>query len=59
MNYLFIHASHDGTITIVQENKVIVHTQIDRFNRFKHTSFPSRTLIEFINSRPKKLQSII
>ena len=50
MNYLFIHASHDGTITIVQENKVIVHTQIDRFNRFKYTSFPSRTLIEFINS---------
>jgi predicted NodU family carbamoyl transferase len=50
MSFLFIHASHDGAITIVKNNTIIVHTQIERFNRIKHHSFPSKLLINFINN---------
>jgi carbamoyltransferase len=50
MSFLFIHASHDGAITIVKDKQIVVHTQIERFNRFKHTSFPSKLLIDCINN---------
>tara|TARA_R100000149_G_C5878853_1_gene143169 strand:+ start:974 stop:2317 length:1344 start_codon:yes stop_codon:yes gene_type:complete len=45
MNILAIHASHDGCVTYIQNNKIIFHTQIDRYNRFKHFSFPVKSLI--------------
>jgi carbamoyltransferase len=50
MSFLFIHTSHDGAVTIVKDKKIVVHTQIERFNRFKHTSFPCKLLIDYINN---------
>lgn len=58
MNYLFIHGSHDGTVTVVKDNEIIVHTQIERFNRFKHTTFPSRSLIDCINNLDLRFDEI-
>ena len=52
MNVLAIHASHDGCVTYVNNNKIVFHTQIDRYNRFKHCSFPVKKLIEEINKLP-------
>jgi len=42
---LAIHASHHGSITIFNEKEIIVHTQIDRFNKFKGHSHPEKKLI--------------
>ena len=49
---LAIHASHDGCVTYVNNNKIVFHTQIDRYNRFKHCSFPVKKLIEEIKKLP-------
>jgi len=48
MNILSIYASHDGCITYIKNNKIIFHTQLDRYNRFKHFAFPNKYLIEEI-----------
>ena len=50
MNILSIYASHDGCVTYVQDGKIKFHTQIDRYNRFKHSAFPNRSLFNLINS---------
>ena len=46
MNILSIYASHDGSVTYVKNNEIVFHTQIDRYNRFKHYSFPVKNLIQ-------------
>lgn len=48
MNILSIYASHDGCVTYIRNNTIIFHTQIDRYNRFKHFSFPVKSLIQEI-----------
>lgn len=35
MLYLAIHASHHGSLTIFNDHEIIIHTQLERFNRFK------------------------
>jgi len=47
---LSLHTSHDGSLTYVVDNEIIFHTQLDRFNRFKHTSFPVKYLLDLIKS---------
>ncbi len=47
---LALHTSHDGSLTYVVDNEIIFHTQLDRFNRFKHTSFPVKYLLDLIKS---------
>ncbi len=46
MNILSIWVSHDGCATYIKNNKVIWHTQLDRYNKFKHHPLPSRALIK-------------
>lgn len=48
MKCLFIHTGHDGSITIIVDKKIIVHHQIDRFNRLKHSALPSHALLQRI-----------
>ena len=50
MKVLAIHASHDGCVTYVKNNKIVFHTQLDRYNRFKHTTFPVKPIIEIIEN---------
>ena len=52
MNVLAIHTSHDGCITYVKNNKIVFHTQLDRYNRFKHTTFPVKSIISIIENLP-------
>jgi predicted NodU family carbamoyl transferase len=59
MNILAIHTSHDGSISIVSDNVLIVHQQIDRFNKFKHDSIPSFELIQKILNLKIKFDFII
>ena len=48
MNILAIHTSHDGSMTYVKENKIIFHTQLDRYNRMKHMPCPSYKALKII-----------
>ena len=48
MKCLFIHTGHDGSVTIVVNKKIIIHHQIDRFNRLKHSALPSHALLSRI-----------
>jgi predicted NodU family carbamoyl transferase len=43
-----IHASHDGCITYINNNKIIFHTQLDRFNKIKHSPYPSKEIIKIL-----------
>ena len=46
MNILSIYTSHDGCMTYIKDNKIIFHTQLDRYNRFKYYSFPVKQTIK-------------
>jgi len=59
MNILTIHASHDGAITISSNNDLIVHSQIDRFSKFKRYPIPSFEIIQKINELNIKFNKII
>jgi predicted NodU family carbamoyl transferase len=44
---LFIHTSHDGSLTLCDKQEVIVHTQIDRFSKLKRLMpYPEVSLIK-------------
>lgn len=50
MNILSIHTSHDGCMTYVSKNKIIFHTQLDRYNRMKHYTFPTKNILNIIEN---------
>lgn len=45
MLYLAIHASHHGSLTIFNDYEIIIHTQLDRFSRFKGYAIAEKKLI--------------
>ena len=48
MNILSLHLGHDGAVTIISGDEVIVHHQLDRFNRFKNEFFPTFEVLQKI-----------
>ncbi len=50
MNILAIHTTHDGCMTYVKNNKIIFHTQLDRYNRFKYTTHPVKSVFDILNN---------
>ena len=46
MNCLYIHASHHGSLTVVSDGELVVHAQLDRFNRYKNSGLPSYDAIK-------------
>ena len=45
---LSLHFSHDGCATYIQNNQIIFHTQLDRYNRYKHNSLPSKKITDLL-----------
>ena len=45
MNLLAIHTSHDGAISIIKNNKFLLHTQIDRFSNIMADPMPPLKLL--------------
>jgi predicted NodU family carbamoyl transferase len=45
---LSLYLSHDGSITYVKDNKIVFHTQIDRYNRLKHFTFITKNICDII-----------
>ena len=58
MSSLYIHGSHDGSVTLIDNKKIIFHHQIDRFNRFKHTASPPFKIFEELISLNKKIEKL-
>ena len=50
MDILSIHLSHEGCATYVKENKIIFHTQLDRYNKFKYYTFPSYDFVSILRN---------
>src|SRR6056300_393754 len=48
MDILSLHLSHEGCATYIQNNKIIFHTQLDRYNRFKYNTFPTYEIISVL-----------
>lgn len=48
MNVLSIYTSHDGAISVSKNNELIVHCEISRFNKFKHSPLPNYEIIKKI-----------
>ena len=59
MNIISIHTSHDGSITIVKNNKLLIHTQIDRFNNIIASAMPSLKLIKKIKDLNIKFDLVL
>lgn len=49
MNILTIHHGHNGSITISKDNKLIVHTELERFSKIKYSDVFTISLIKKIN----------
>jgi len=47
-NLLSLHFSHDGSATYVKNDKVVFHTQLDRYNKYKHASLPSKKITDIL-----------
>lgn len=50
MNAIFIHCSHDGSMTIILNNEFHAHVQLERYNRIKNDSVPSYELLQYLKS---------
>jgi len=48
MNLLSLYLSHDGCATYIKDHKIVFHTQLDRYNRFKHSSLISKGILDEI-----------
>ena len=51
MKILSYHFGHDGSITFLEGNRIVYHSQLERFNKFKSNSVPSRELILELKKR--------
>jgi carbamoyltransferase len=49
MNVLTLHYGHNGSVTISENYKLIVHTELERFSKIKYSKKVSDTLIKKIN----------
>ena len=59
MNILAIHTSHDGSITIVKNNKFFAHAQIDRFNHIVSNTTPPIKLLRHIKNLNIQFDAVI
>ena len=59
MNILSLHLGHDGSVTIIEGNEVVIHHQLDRFNKFKHEYMPSFELLEKIKNLNIKFDKVV
>jgi len=50
MNIVSIYGSHDGCLTYTKNNKIIFHTQLDRYNKFKHATYPTKEIIRILEN---------
>jgi len=50
---LYLHTSHDGSLTAVKDGDLLFHHQLDRFNKLKHSSVPSIDILKNLKRADK------
>ena len=50
MRILSYHFGHDGSITFLRKGRIVYHSQLERFNKFKSNAVPSRELINVLKT---------
>lgn len=59
MNLLIVHTSHDGSITVIKDDKLVVHSQLERFNKIKSSPYPTIPLIQKIKRMNIEFDNVI
>ena len=59
MYILSIHLGHDGAFSISKDKKLLVHCQLDRFNRMKHSTDFSGSFLYYLHSLKIKFDKIL
>ena len=59
MNILALHLGHDGSITVISGDEIIVHHQLDRFNKYKHEYIPSHNILIKLKELNIKFDKVI
>ena len=59
MNILALHLGHDGSITVISGDEIIVHHQLDRFNKYKHEYIPSHNILIKLKELNIKFNKVI
>ena len=59
MNILALHLGHDGAATIISDDEVIVHHQLDRFNKYKNEFFPTYEVLQKIKDLNIKIDKVV
>tara|TARA_R100001244_G_C5158632_1_gene130706 strand:+ start:124 stop:1542 length:1419 start_codon:yes stop_codon:yes gene_type:complete len=55
---LYIHSSHDGSVTCIKDKHILFHHQIDRFNKLKHTASPHISFFKEIAKLNEKIDKV-
>jgi len=59
MNILALHLGHDGSVTVIEGDEIIIHHQLDRFNKFKHEFAPSFELFFLFQDLKIKFDKVV
>ena len=59
MNILSFHFGHDGSVSILEGDEIVVHHQLDRFCGIKHQTFLTIKLFDKIKSLKIKFDKVI
>ena len=59
MNILSFHLGHDGSVSILEGDEIVVHHQLDRFCGIKHQTFLTIQLFDKIKSLKIKFDKVI
>ena len=59
MNILSFHMGHDGSVTILEGDQIVVHHQLERFNGLKNQFYPTVNLFDKIKNLNIKFDKVI
>ena len=48
MNILSFHLGHDGSVSVIEGDEIVIHHQLDRFSKIKNLFYPTIELFDKI-----------
>ena len=59
MNILSFHMGHDGSVTIIENDQIVIHHQLERFNGLKNQFYPSIEVFDKIKKLKINFDKVI
>ena len=59
MNILSFHFGHDGSVTIIEGDQIVIHHQLERFSKLKHQYYPTVELFDKIKNLKINFDKVI